>query len=286
MNSVRSETRASSWVGPALPAALIAALIAALYAAVLPGWAADLWNDPDYSHGLLVPFVSAWLVYERREQLGDLTPRPALSGLFWMVTGLGILLAGLLGAEFFLSRASLVVLLTGLLVLNLGYPYLRALALPIAFLLFAIPLPEILLNSITFPLQVLASKLAVGTLQSMGIPSLREGNVILLPNGALEVVEACSGLRSLAALTATAVLIAFLMLRRWPGRLMVIALSVPIAVLLNGLRIAATGFLAYHFGSAAAEGFFHSFSGWIVFVAALATLSLGAWPLRRLEGRA
>ena len=279
--TVRARLPGAFWLAAALPLALLGAL----YAPVWPEWASDLWNDPDYSHGLLVPFVSAWLVYERRAELARLPPRPSLSGVVLLLLGVGVLLAGLLAAEFFLTRVSLIVLLAGLVVLNLGFGHLRLLALPIGFLFFAIPLPAIVLNAITFPLQLIASKLAIATLHAIEVPSLREGNVILLPNTSLEVAEASSGLRSLVALTATSVLVATLMLRSLPARLFLIALSVPIAVVLNGLRVAGTGFLAYHVGAGAAEGFFHGFSGWVVFVAALATIALSTWPLRRLEER-
>jgi len=147
-----------------------------------------------------------------------------------------------------------------------------------------VPLPTLVLNAISLPLQFFASQLAVSVLQGVGIPALREGNVIMLPNVSLEVVEACSGLHSLVSLGAVAVLLAALTLRRTVPRLLLVASSIPIAVLTNGGRVAGTGILSYHFGAAAAEGFFHEFSGWAVFVAALCLLGLEAGLLRRLEG--
>ncbi len=258
-------------------------LILLVYRSVLPSWLSDLWVDPNYSHGLLVPFVSLWLAYERRDKLAALAPAPAPSGVIVILAGLGFLTAGLLAAELFITRTSLVVVLIGLLAFILGYRYVRVLSLPLGFLVFMVPLPNLVFNAIAFPLQLLASQFAVATLHAIAVPALREGNVILLPNGALEVVEACSGLRSLISLTATSVLLAAVMLRGAFLRLVLVVLSIPIAVLTNGFRVSGTGVLAYHFGTNVAEGFFHGFSGWMVFLAALLALGASALLLRRLE---
>jgi exosortase len=268
-----------------LAGAGLLALSIVLYRHILAAWASDLWIDPNYSHGLLVPFVSAWLVYERRRQLAALAVRPAISAIILVLAGLLLLAVGLLAAELFTARLSFLVLVTGLIAFNLGYGSVRALALPLGFLLFMVPLPALVLNAVSLPLQFLASQLAVSVLQEVGIPALREGNVIMLPHVSLEVVEACSGLRSLVSLAAVAVLLAALVLRRPVTRILLVASSVLIAVLTNGARVAGTGILSHHFGAAAAEGFFHEFSGWVMFVAALCLLGPEASLLRRLERR-
>lgn len=282
-----SESRAEGAPGGGqlLAGAGLLVLSLVLYRQILPAWFSDLWIDPNYSHGLLVPFVSGWLVYERRDQLAKLAVRPATSAIFLVLAGLLLLAVGLLAAELFTTRLSFLVLITGLIAFNLGYDYVRALALPLGFLLFMVPLPTLVLNAVSLPLQFFASQLAVSVLQGVGIPALREGNVIMLPHVSLEVVEACSGLRSLVSLGAVAVLMAALVLRRPVTRLLLVASSILIAVLTNGARVAGTGILSYHFGAAAAEGFFHEFSGWVVFVAALCLLGPEAGLLRRLEGR-
>jgi exosortase len=262
---------------------LMGLAIGVLYRFVWPSWIADLWNDPDYSHGLMVPFVSAWLAYDRRGRLASLVPQPALSALVLILGALALLMLGRLASELFLMRVSLVALLTGLLAFICGYVYVRALALPLAFLLFMVPLPTLILNAVTLPLQFAASEVAVTVLQWLGLPALREGNVIVLPATALEVVEACSGLRSLVSLGAMSVVVAVLTLRSPWLRLLLILSSVPLAVLTNGARVSGTGVLAYSYGPAVAEGFFHGFSGWMVFVCALALLSFEAGALRRLE---
>jgi exosortase len=264
---------------------LMALTLAIVYRSVLPSWLADLWNDPNYSHGLIVPAVSAWLTYERRDQLRKLLPHPASSALALVLGGLALLVLGRLAAELFLMRVSLLVLVTGLLAFICGYAYVRALALPLAFLLFMVPLPTIVLNAVTLPLQFVASEVAVTILHWLALPALREGNVIVLPNAALEVVEACSGLRSMVSLGAMSVIIAVLTLRRTLLRALLVASSVAIAVLTNGTRISGTGVLAYYYGPSVAEGFFHGFSGWMVFVCGLALLGLEATAMRRWDTR-
>lgn len=264
---------------------LMTFIIVLLYRSVLPAWFADLWNDPNYSHGLLVPLVSLWLAYERRDAIAALTPHPARSALFLVVGALLLLLVGRLAAELFIMRVSLLLLLAALMAFIAGYAYVRVLALPLAFLLFMVPLPTIVLNAVTLPLQFVASELAVTLLHWLGFPALREGNVIILPNAALEVVEACSGLRSLISLGATGVVVAVLSLRRPLLQALLVASSVPIAVLTNGARVGGTGVLAFYYGPSVAEGFFHGFSGWIVFVCALALLSLEAAVARAYDSR-
>jgi exosortase len=262
---------------------VLALAVGVLYRRVLPAWIGDLWVDPNYSHGLLVPGCALWLAYERRDQLLKLTPRPAPSAVIVVIGALAMLMVGVLAAELFVTRLSLVLLIVGLVGFILGYAYLRVLAWPLGFLLFMVPLPTLVFNAIALPLQFLASRLAVDTLRAAGVPALREGNVILLPNISLEVVEACSGLRSLISLSAVAVLLAALTLRRTAARLVLIMSSLPIAVVTNGARIALTGIIAYVFGAKTAEGFFHGFSGWLVFIAALGLLAGEAGMVRALQ---
>ena len=268
----------------ALTGGLLAVLIGVLYRSVLPGWLSDLWVDPNYSHGLLVPFVSAWLVYQRRTELAALIPQPSLGAITIVAAAIVLMAAGLSAAEFFVTRVSLLVLLAGVVAFVLGWAYLRLLALPLAFLLFMVPLPTLVFNAIAIPLQLLASQLAIIGLECIGVPALRDGNVIVLPNTSLEVVEACGGIRSLISLGATSLLFAVVSLRRPVSQLVLVASSIAIAVSMNGARVAGTGVLAYHYGPGMAEGFFHEFSGWVVFVAALGCLAGEAALLRRLEG--
>jgi exosortase len=232
------------------------------------------WNDPNFSHGFFVPLFAAFIIWQERPRLAALTPQPSWWGLLFLGAGLGVLIVGQLGAELFLSRFSLLIVLAGLIVLFLGWNFFRALLFPWAFLLLMIPIPAILFNQITFPLQLLASKVASTILPWMGVPVLREGNVIILPAMSLEVAEACSGIRSLISLVTLAIIYGYLMERDIPTRVLLAAASVPIAVAANSLRIVGTGLLVQYWDPRRAEGFFHKFSGWLIFTVSLIMLYL------------
>lgn len=255
-------------------AAVIAALLLWLYMPTFAHLAGQWWNDPNYSHGFFVPLFSAFVIWQTRTSLNTLSRRPSWSGLFFLGIGLCVLIVGQMGAELFLSRLSLLIVLGGLLVLFLGWNFFRALLFPWAFLLLMIPIPAIVFNQITFPLQILASKVASNTLPWMGVPVLREGNVIVLPAMALEVAEACSGIRSLMSLTTLAIIYGYLMERKVGVRVLLAVASIPIAVAANSLRIVGTGLLVQYWDPEKAEGFFHEFSGWLIFVVSLVMLYL------------
>jgi exosortase len=234
-----------------------------LYASVLPALVTDWFADPDYSHGFLVPVLSGYFVWQRRH---------ALAGLAVLLLGVCSLLLGNIAAEFFLMRASMLVVLAGLVLSLLGWQYLRVLHFPMAFLLFMIPLPAILLNTITLPLQLRAAEVATFALHLVHVPVYREGNVIFLPHTTLEVVEACSGIRSLVSLLALAVVFATITQRQvWKQWVLVLS-AVPIALTANALRIWGTGVMAHVYGTPMAEGFYHTFAGWLIFVVAFVLL--------------
>jgi exosortase len=173
-----------------------------------------------------------------------------------------------------------VVAVVGIVLFLFGSGYLRVLAFPIAFLLLMIPIPTLLFNQIAFPLQLLASRLGEVMVAAAGIPVLREGNIISLASTRLEVAEACSGIRSLVSLFATGVVYGYFVDRRSVIRVLLATATVPLAIVANALRVAGTGIAAHHFGAAAADGFFHSFSGWLVFISALLMLTVIARALR------
>jgi len=197
---------------------------------------------------------------------------PSLWGLPIIVLGLITLVVGVLGAELFLSRTSLLLLTAGLVIYFLGWNLFRAVLFPWAFLVLMIPIPAIVFNQITFPLQLLASRVAAAVLPLLGVPVLREGNVINLPEMALEVAEACSGIRSLMSLTTLAIIYGYLMETRTSVRVLLAVASIPIAVAANSLRIIGTGLLVQYWDPEKAEGFFHAFSGWLIFVVSLGML--------------
>jgi exosortase len=264
---------------------ILSGLVLLLYATVLKNLVLQWWTDPDYSQGFFVPLLSLFILWRQRERCMKIGLKPSNFGLLVMLGAIGLLLVGSLGAELFTSRLSLLVLLAGMILFLAGGKFLRAVSFPLGFLIFMIPLPTIVYNQITFPLQLIASRFATFWLELFQVPVLRDGNVLVLSNYSLEVVEACSGIRSLMTLISLAVIYSyFLEPRRWV-RYVLVALMVPIAIVSNAIRIMGAGMMAHRFGPAAAEGFLHEFSGWVIFLVALTLLFAFHWILR-LVGRA
>jgi exosortase len=261
---------------------VLAVLVGWLYHDVLAALVLDWWNDPNNSHGFLVPLVSLYVAAQHRERLFGTTPRPALFGVLVVALGILALAAGNVGAVLYVERASLVVVLAGLIVLNLGWGHFRLLAFPVLFLLLAVPPPAIVLNAVAFPLQLFAASTAEWVLYWLDIPVLREGNLMQLAHTTLEVADACSGIRSLVSLLALAIVFAYFFHRSWLARGVLTLSAVPIAVVTNAGRVAGTGVLVHYFGPAAAEGFYHSFSGWLLFVSAFVLLAAESALIRWL----
>jgi len=258
---------------------LLVAVLVALYAPVLRRLALQWYVDPDYSHGFLVPFLSAFLLWQRRDRLRRIPRRPSSWGIAVVLFSLGLLFVGSLGAELFLTRISMLGMICGLMVYFAGWALLRAMAFPLAFLLFAIPIPVLIYNEIVFPLQFVASRFATNMLELLNIfPIMREGNVLIMPNMRLEVVEACSGIRSLMSLLALAAGYGYLAERSVAVRWFLIVAMIPLAIVSNGTRVMITALMAHYIGPQAAEGFMHEFSGWVIFVVATA-LFLGLHSL-------
>ena len=255
------------WRGAAL-----AVLTGWLYFHILFRLAAQWTKDPDFSHGFFVPLFSLYVLWSIRKDLAKLRPHPSWWGLLILIFGVCVLLLGALGAELFLSRVSLLIVIAGLIIFFEGWQFFRAILFPWAFLLLMVPLPALLFNQVTFPLQIVASKVAATVLPWLGVPVLREGNVVNLPAMPLEVAEACSGIRSLLSLTTLAIIYGYLMETRNWVRVALALASIPIAVVANGFRIVGTGLLVQYWDPAKAQGFFHEFSGWLVFVASLLML--------------
>ncbi len=263
---------------------VIVLLLGWIYSSILAKLAAQWWHDPNFSHGFFVPAFSLYVLWEQRGRLLTLPRKPSWAGLAILVVALATLIVGVLGAELFLSRTSLLLVIAGLVVFFLGWRYQRAVLLPWAFLLLMIPIPSILFNQITFPLQLFASKVAATVLPWLGVPVLREGNIIQLPAMPLEVAEACSGIRSLLSLGTLAIIYGYLMEKRTAVRVALALAAVPIAVAANSSRIVGTGLLVQYWGPDKAEGFFHGFSGWLIFVVSLALL-FSVHQILRLIGR-
>jgi exosortase len=261
---------------------ILLSLLVLLYASVLRLLVAQWWTDPNYGHGFFVPLFSGYILWHQRERWTKSEIEPSNFGLLVMLGAVALLFIGSLGAELFTSRFSLLVLIAGIILFLAGWKMLRAVAFPLAFLIFMIPIPVIIYNQITFPLQLIASRLATVWLEVVGVPVLRDGNVLVLSNFSLEVAEACSGIRSLMSLIALAVAYGHLAEpRRWV-RYALVVLMVPSAIVTNAMRIMGAGVLAHKFGPQAAEGFLHQFSGWVVFLATLVLIFLCHWILRHV----
>jgi exosortase len=250
----------------------ICLLIVAVYYQVLMKLVSDWWNIPDFSHGFLVPLFTAYLMWEKREILRSTKIAPCWSGIAVIAFGLVVLLLGVYGSELFLSRISLIILLAGLVLCFGGRQFLKELRFALLVLVLAIPIPAIVFNQITFPLQLLASRLASVLLPLFGVPVLREGNIIELPMMKLEVAEACSGIRSLMSLFTLAVFYGYFLEKSNWRRIVLVLASIPIAIAANAVRILGTGLCVQYWDPDKALGFFHEFSGWVIFLVSLVCL--------------
>ena len=256
----------------AIALAFLMAAFGLLYWRVVARLVHDWGADENYSHGFLIVPLALYFVWERREKLRKIPVAPSALGLVVVVGSVAVLIAGILGSELFLTRISILGTIVGITLFLGGWGYLRALVFPLAFLLLMIPIPSIIFNQIAFPLQLLASQFGESAMGFANVPVLREGNVLILANTTLEVAEACSGIRSLVSLLTLAIVLGYFSDPRGWVRTLVAFSSVPVAIVTNGFRVAGTGIAAHQFGAAAAEGFFHEFSAWLVFVSAFALM--------------
>jgi exosortase len=270
---VKTHIKHAAGIGEYWPAMLLIAVLLALYAPILARLMRQFYDDPNYSHGFFVPILSGYLICNEWRKIKAVKSEPSLWGAILVLAALAVLYLGSLGSELFLQRISLLAVIAGLVVYFSGWRRLRAVAFPIAFLLFMIPLPAVIYNQIVFPLQLLASRFATGCLEVLNIfPVLREGNLLILDGYTLEVVGACSGIRSLTSLLALAMGYSYLAERRIGVRVFLVLAMVPIAIVSNGLRVVLTAVLVNYYGYRMAEGFMHSFSGWAIFVVSIVLL--------------
>jgi exosortase len=277
---VRWRTAPRDWFRTAIDAgwlsraglAIAALSVLALYGRTIVGVVRTWETNSDYTHGFLIAPLCVYLVWQRRRRLAAMEMRPSAAGLGIVLFSLFLFAAGQLGAEQFLARVSLIGVLAGSVVFLMGWAHARALAFVFGLAILTIPLPTIIFNEIAQPLQLLASSVAEETLVALRIPALREGNVIFLSTATLEVAEACSGIRSMVSLLAAGLVYGYFTDDHL-GRRAILALStLPIAIVANAIRVAGTGVLAHFAGAAAADGFFHGFAGWLVFMSALVML--------------
>lgn len=280
-------------IAPTLPrrqdrvtaAALVAtaASFVLLFAGPMANTARAWWVDPDSGHGLLLAPFALWLAWKRG--LVSAPRSQPVVGLSAILIALTLRYVAALAAEAFVGRAAMCLALVGLVVWAWGFRQLLHWWLPVTLLALSMPLPEIVTGALALPLQFQASKLGAALLSTRGIPVHLDGNVIRLPGHDLFVTEACSGLRSLTALLSLGVLLGGLLLKHPLSRVAIVALSIPVAVLVNGVRVFGTGFLVAFVDPGLAEGFSHVTEGWLLFLVAFAILAGITWLILQAENR-
>ncbi len=250
------------------------AFLVLAYLPVVTGLVKQWNNDEDMGHAFFVPIVAAYVAWDSREKILNINPEPSFFGIFLMIWGMLQLYLGALGAEFFLQRSALLISLVGLVLATGGWKLLRALAFPLSLLIFMIPIPAIVYNRITFPLQLFASSVAENVLLFLDIPVNRDGNVLTLASQTLSVVEACSGIRSLLSLTFLSLVYAYFFDKRPAMRWYLLLTTIPIAIIANAGRVTITGILSEKVSPEMARGFYHEVEGWVVFMIAGLLLAL------------
>jgi exosortase len=279
-DAIETSRKGHDWI---IWSAVLLSLVVLLYGGILKALAVDWWTNPDYGHGFFIPMFSSYILWHQRGRWMSSEIKPSNFGLLVMLGAVVFLVVGSLGAELFISRVSLLVMLVGMILFLAGWKVLNAVSFAVAFLIFMIPIPVIVYNQITFPLQLIASRFATFWLEVVQVPVLRDGNILIMSDYSLEVAEACSGIRSLMSLVALAVAYGYVAeSRRWV-RYVLAFLMVPIAIVSNAIRITGAGMLAHKFGPGVAEGFLHGFSGWVLFLAAVSLMFVSHWILRHIE---
>ncbi|MCX6610017.1 MAG: exosortase/archaeosortase family protein [Acidobacteria bacterium] len=258
---------ASFWV----PLVWIAGVMIASFYPMLERLVAQWMNDDDMGHGFFVQVVAAYIAWQRKDAIFALEMRRNYLGLVVMLYGAVQFILGTIAAELFLTRTSIIFSIAGAVLFVGGKELLKLTAFPISLLFFMVPIPSVIYTAITFPLQIFASIVAEKSLLILGIPVLRDGNVLELAEHKLSVVEACSGIRSLLSLTFLSLVYGFFFDSRGWMRGVLLVATVPIAIAANAFRVSMTGVL-YEYKSEWAEGFFHTAEGWVIFMVALSML--------------
>jgi exosortase len=246
---------------------------------------ADWSSDPNFSHGFLIPIVSIYMMWAKKEAFSGIPIKPSWIGFFIILIGMLFHITGSIGSEFFFMRISIIITIAGIIIFLFGIHVFKLCLIPILYLIFMIPIPNILWNKIAFPLQLFSAELSFHTIGFLNIPIFREGNILHLANTSLEVVDACSGIRSLTSLLAMSAAFAFLSplgsFKKW----ILFLSAIPIAVVVNVIRLTVTGAMAAWVSPETAQGFLHDMSGLIIFVAALVLVYLVFIIEMKIENR-
>lgn len=265
------------------PMIIVILILITVFYSILKELIHDWYVDSNYSHGFLIPVISIYLIWQKKKNMAVLQPSKSYLGLLIFLIGITILIVGTAAAEFFSVRLSFLIVLFGLTLFFYGKDFIKKLWFPLVFLIFMIPIPYVIYYSVTFPLQILSTKFATAFLQLIGFTILRQGNIIHLQNYSLEVVEACSGLRSLMTLSALGAAMAYITQKDIYKGVFLFLLSVPIAIGANVFRIIITALGAYFISPKFAEGFLHEISGLVVFLVGFVSLGLAGMIINRID---
>jgi len=277
--------RADFWKRIGLPLLLLGALIVVVYFRVAIKLVTDWIEIEEDSAGLLIPFFVAYLLWVQRKELSAVPIRRTWAGIWLVALGVVFFFLGVFGADLFLARTSFLLLAAGIVWTLLGPAMLRQIKFILFICLLGIPLPVLVLSQLTFPLQTLASQVSSALLSLVGVPVLLEGHIIQLPAMQLEVAEACSGIRSLMSLFTIAVIYGYFLEKSTTRRVILALASIPIAVVANSARIFGTGLCVQYWDPVKAMGFFHEFSGWLIFLVSLSCLYLVHMTMRLIGDR-
>ncbi len=245
----------------------------------------SMWHEPEYNHGFMIPFVAVYLLWLRAREISAATLSGSWLGAGLLLVSLALLFLGDRSAVFVLTQYAFVLALWALVVAGGGATGLRLMWVPLAYLIFMVPLGDFFTQKLTAGLQLLSSEIGVAVIRAAGLSVFLEGNVIDLGGYRLQVAEACSGMRYLFPLLSFSFLCAVLFRGRWWQRALLLVSSVPITIFMNSFRIGAIGILVNYFGIEQAEGFLHDFEGWVIFMACIGALFTMIWIFARMEGR-
>lgn len=268
---------------PALETALVL-LVIILYLPVLISLAGQWLDDPNYRHGILIPFVSGLLLWKKRSELREApVGRSDILGPAVIAAAAALLIIGTAASELFTARFSLPLLIIGIVLFIRGRELTRIAVFPLLLLFLMIPLPYIIYYKVTFPMQIMSARMSASILETLGVSVARRGNILMLPGYTLEVIAACSGLRSLMTMVTLALIFcAFSDMPAWKKAVLT-ACSVPVAIAANTVRLVVTALGAYTVGPEFADGTIHEISGLIVFAAGFIMLMICAGILRWIK---
>jgi len=237
-------------------------------------WMWDRWWERDsyYSHGILIPFVTAFLIWQIKDEIAKIKPKESSWGLPLIVAGVLVHLAASLFRVYFVSAFSMLVVLIGLVLYFFGAEFFKKIAFPVLFLLFMIPLPWVVIANLSFKLKLFAAELSLHVIRGIGIQAIRDGSVIMMPHAHVIVEDVCSGLRSLISLMALGTIFAYWFKGAMWKRILIFLFTIPIAIITNMCRVVILSVISEVWGTQYADGFVHDATGMLVFVIAFVLL--------------